>query len=137
MPRKTISKQQVVSKWEWEHFTELEDLTVGDIDMIRRTLLFIRAGHIDHPLQYFWTMVLLPYYDSVYFSHLNQEAAYVLYRLSETVAPEVRALIQVYPNGDEGWFTLEDWRTDFLSGLARGELDIPLISGTPPELPWM
>lgn len=137
MPRKTISKQKVVSKWEWEHFTELDDLSVGDIDMIRRTLLFIKAGPIDNPLQYFWTMVLLPYYDSVYFSHLNQEAAYVLYRLSETMAPEVRALINVYPNGDVGWFTLEDWRVDFISTLARGEDDIPLISGTPPELPWM
>lgn len=133
MSRKSNNTRAIVSRWDWDALSSLEDINVGDVDMIRRTLLFVKASTgIENPLKFFWTMVLLPYYDSVFFSHLNMDAAYLLYRLSEQVAPEVRASIEVYPT-----HSLEDWRSDFVEGLARGEAQIPVVLGTPPELPWV
>jgi hypothetical protein len=121
----------------WEVFESIEDLPVGDLDFIRRTLLFIKASpQLEDPMGLFWMQVLAPWYDRAVFSGLNRTAAVVLYRLSDQVPRPRRASLRVYPKGDNDWYSLEEWRQDFEASF-KDPSDIPLVSGATLQLPWL
>lgn len=122
-------------KWTWEEVSGFEELPISDLDRVRRTLLFIRASSLPDPLGFFFREVLLPYYDCM-FEGLNQQASFVIYRLSDKVPVELRRALDIYPQGDNGYATLEDWREDFVGTLKRGETDIPHFYGETPEVGW-
>lgn len=135
MASKKAKAPRFSSRWDWEDFIGLEDLPVADLDLIRRTLRNLQTFNVVNPLRYFFATVLQPHYDRVVYSGLNREAAFVIYRLSDQVPANVRASIEIYPNGDQPWYTLEDWRFSLLLSCKNGEGDIPFYLGELPHIP--
>lgn len=124
-----------------EQLEGLEELRTGGLDELRRLVRFAKASRLSDPLQVLFEMALVRYYDPENPNgDLEDVAGHVLYRLSDLVPQQARALMPV--RGPVGSLrhtgpSLEDWRAEWAAKFPKGEAQIPHLPGDPIELPGL